>query len=161
VDPFLASLNPRERTAYPFIRQGVREGLSSRQIMTVLQEHLGAGLRRQRLLELMRLETLEVNTGATLRYLRLDSTPNPARLPDALTRIRRNYSFDVEVRGSLLDTGEPYTRYVTVTTDDLMTRGSLEAAGMDAVEIEVGRYGMTAESALLVGGRRAGSQGHF
>lgn len=161
MDPFLASLSPRERTAYPFIRQGVREGLSSRQILSVLQEHLGSGLRRQRLLDLMRLENIEQTTGATLRYLNRDAYPNPQRLPDALSKIRRNYSFDIEVRGTLLDTDEPYSRYVTVTTDALLTRGDLEAAAMEAVEVEAGRYGMAVDGALLVGGRRAGSQGHF
>lgn len=158
---FLDTLNLSERTAYPFVRQAVREGLSSRNITELLISEFGRAIRRQRLLEMIRFENLEETLGAQLKYLRRDARPDPARLPDALTKIRRNYSFDVEVRGILEESGLASSQFVTVTTDAILTRAELEDAGLDAVEEGASRYGLTAVSAVLTTGRRAGAAGRF
>lgn len=156
--PFLASLSRTARMAYPIVQKGIAEGQSSREITRVLQD-AGLGIRRQALLELIRLEKDVQVRGSQLRYMRPDAIPNPARLPEALTRLRRPFSFTVEVRGTRADTGEPWKQHVTITTDRLLSRGTLEDMGLEAAERGSDRYAMRPETSVLIGGLRAGPLG--
>jgi hypothetical protein len=99
--------------------------------------------------------------GSALRFLNRDSTPNPFRLPEALTTLRRAFSFTVEVRGFLVDTGERVTQNVTVTSSTLLTRAAMEELAIEAVTSGAERYGMEVESAIPIRGTRAGALGTF
>ncbi len=156
--PFLLKQTARARRASPMIRRGVREGVSSRQLMGILQK-AGLGIRRQTLLDIMRLMEGEAAIGPVLSALGINRMPNPLRLPPALTKIRRAFSFTVRVRGSVETTGEPIERFVTVTTDTLLTRGEIEALADEAIEGERGHYDIVVSNLLLVGGVRAGAPG--
>lgn len=156
----LDTLSRTARTAFPIIQRGVREGLSANAIQDVLSGR-GLGIRRQTLLDLVRLERGVQETINVLRFIHPGSRPNPDRLPEALTKIRRSFSFNVEVRARRLDTGEPFSQFVTVSTDRLLTRQQIEAQAIRAVERSPDRYGLEAEEALVSTGVRAGPLGTF
>ena len=158
VAPFLLRQSARARRASPMIQRGVREGISSRQLMGVLQK-AGLGIRRQVLLDLMRLYGDEVAIGPVLSALGLNRRHNPFRLPPALTKIRRAYSFTARVRGSEVDTGTVTEQFVTVTTDTLLTRGEIEELAGQAIEAGQDRYQLVVTDILLTGGLRAGAPG--
>lgn len=158
VAPFLLGLSPRARRASPIIKRGVREGVSSRALARVLQAS-GLGIRRQTLLDLMRLAGEEAAIGPVLSALGINRRPNPLRLPPAITKIRRAFSFTVRVRGADIDSGALIEQFVTVTTDTLLTRGQIEAQARLAIEADRGRYPFGITDSLLTGGLRAGAPG--
>lgn len=156
--PLLATLSGRARLAYPIIQRGVREGLSSRAINTILQDTIG-GLRRTSLLSIMRAERGVALAGSRLQALRRDFTPDPTRLPDSLTKLRRGFSFTVRIRGFDLGTGEDVTRFVTVALDDPLTRAEIENIGLGFIEEDLERYGVAVTEVLLQRGMKAGEEG--
>ena len=156
--PFLLGLSLRARRASPIIRRAVREGVSSRQLTKILRD-AGLGIRRQTLLDLMRKETERALMGPVLSALRLDRMPNPMRLPPALTKIRRAYSFTVRVRGTEFESGISMEQFVTITTDKLLTRGEIESLANLVMEKDLNRYGLDVTELLLIGGQRAGPEG--
>ncbi len=158
VAPFLAGLSARARRASPMIRRGVREGISSRQLTSILQK-AGLGIRRQTLLDIMRLMEGEAAIAPVLSALGINSFPNPLRLPPALTKIRRAFSFTVRASGLDADTGAAAEQFVTVTSDTLLTRGEIEALAEQAIESGRDRYKIIQSSFLLVGGVRSGAPG--
>lgn len=156
--PFLSTLTKRARLAYPIIQRGVREGLSSRAISNTLKAG-GVGIRRNTLLDIMRRERDVWEHGQNLRYLPLDRRPNPSRLPEALTRIRRNYSYEVFVTGIDTSMGVPRGQYVTVASSKLLTRREAETL---AIEYAGGIHesgGIEIEKAQLNNILRAGPLG--
>ena len=158
VAPFLLGLSSRARRASPIIRRGVREGVSSRALTGILQR-AGLGIRRQTLLDIMRLVEGEAAIGPVLSALGVNRRPNPLRLPPALTKIRRAFSFTVRVSGLDVDTGASSERFVTVTTDTLLTRGEIETLASQAIEADRGRYPLQEVEFLLTGGLRSGALG--
>ena len=156
--PFLTTLTPSARQAYPIIQRGVSEGLSANAIQTTLRS-AGMGIRRQTLLDTVRAIKGVETVGGRLRSLRLDRVPDPRRMPEALTTLRRAFSFRVELRGVEIDTGNPFTRFVTVTLDSPRTRQRIEQLAEQFVLDEPKRYGIDLESVLLVHGSKAGPEG--
>jgi hypothetical protein len=158
---FLDTLSATARQAYPIIQRGVREGLSSRALDSLIREGLGSSIRRQTLLDIIRDVRNIFDVGAQLRFLNQESRPNPARLPEALTKIRREFSFTVEVRGIFGPTGLSTIQNVTITSDTLLTRREMEEAAIEAVEEGSDRYQLDIVSAIPIQGLRAGSSGRF
>jgi hypothetical protein len=107
----------------------------------------------------MRLMEGEAAIGPVLSALGVNRRPNPLRLPPALTKIRRAFSFTVRIRGSVEDTGAPTERFVTVTSDTLLTRGEIETLADQAIETDRSRYNIVVSDILLTGGVRAGTAG--
>ena len=155
---FLTRQSLRARRAWPIIQRGVREGISSRALTGVLQR-AGLGIRRQTLLDIMRLAEGEFAIAPVLSALGLDRRPNPLRLPPAITKIRRAFSFTVRVLGADSDTGLEIEQFVTVSTDTLLTRGEIEALAEQAIESDLSRYKIIVSEFLLTGGVRAGIPG--
>jgi len=156
--PLLSTLSGRAREAYPIIKGGVGRGLTANQIQTVLRSQ-GLGIRRQSLLDIVRgVRGIEV-AGARLRTLRRNFTPDPRRLPDALTKIRRAFSFEVRISGIDLSTGEDIVRHVSVSLDDPLTRSQIENIGLGFIEEELERYGLAVTDVLLTSGVKAGEEG--
>lgn len=156
--PFLAGLSVAARSAYPIILRGVSEGLSGNAIQRVLST-VGPGLRRSVMQNVInRIQGVE-RANINLRFVRKDRTPNPARLAEALHKIRRNFSFTIEVRGTAIDTGENILQHITVATDAPFARELMEQQAIDVVQAGKRKYEILVESALLIGGLRAGSAG--
>ena len=101
----------------------------------------------------------EAAIGPVLSALGLNRRPNPLRLPPALTKIRRAFSFTVRVRGVDVETGATSESFVTVTTDTLLTRGEIEALAAQAIEVDQQRYQLVVSDLLLTGGVRSGLAG--
>lgn len=156
--PFLSTLSARARQAYPIIQRGVSEGLSARAIQTTLSS-AGLGIRRQTLLDTVRRIKDVEGRGQRLRFIRSDRTPDPRRLPEALTTLRRSFSFRVELRGVDFGTGDPFTRFVTVALDKPLTRQEIERKAEQFILDEPKRYGIDIETVLLVHGSKAGPEG--
>ena len=131
--PFLTTLSLSARTAYPFVLSGVRQGLSSRSIEKMIR---GAGLpisRTRSILPMMRhLNRLEA-AGRNIRNIPKANTINVGKLPEALTRLRREFSYQVRIRG--VDAfGNPIDRFLTVATDNpRLSPGDIEAAAESMV----------------------------
>lgn len=158
--PLLSTLSARARTAFPIIQGGVRQGLSANVIQGVLRSQ-NLGIRRQSLLDIIRgVRGIEV-AGARLRTLRRDFTPDPRRLPDALTKLRRPFSFTVRISGFDLSTGEDIVRHVNVSLDDPLTRGQIENIGLSFIDADSERYGLAVTDVLLESGVKAGEEGTF
>lgn len=134
--PLLLTLPKTARIAFPIIQAGTRRGLSSRAIESIVRQ-AGLSISRGRsILPIMReVQAIEA-AGANIRFIPKHLTINTARLPLALTDIRRDFSFSVRVRGrdafgNLID------RHVTVSTDrTLITPGEIEEAADFLVSAE-------------------------
>jgi hypothetical protein len=136
----------------------VREGLSANKIGLVLREQ-GLGIRRQTLLQLTGAERAIWTHGQSLKFLPFGATPRLATLPEALSKIRRAYSFTVALTGRSELTGQRLVQHVTISTDRGMTRGELEDLAVEMGIEGKRRYGLELESAQLVGGLRSGELG--
>lgn len=156
--PFLAGLSARARRAYPIVRRAVREGLSANQTQLLLQRN-DMGFRRRVLLDMFRFEKGIQLKNVPLRTLGRSRFPDPSRLGEAITKIRRAFSFQLEVSGASIQTGETLTRFVTVTTDRLMTRAELEDMAGRTVAGDTSAYELDLQAVQLVGGLRAGEAG--
>jgi len=150
----LTRLPKSARLAYPFVKRAVSEGLSANAALKAWRESGGA-IRRQTFLDLYRTVKGVEQAGARLRNLPLHSRPNPDRLPPAVHPILRRYSFEVRLRGVDSYTGETVERYITVSSNDLLTRREIELKAEEAVERFPENYPFILESALLVGGKRS------
>jgi hypothetical protein len=119
----------------------------------------GLKIANDALRDAVRLERDLVDRGSRLKFLGFDASPLASNLPEALTAIRKQYSFTVEVLGHPTGGGSDITQFVTVSTNKLLTRRQIENAARGAVEGNQGRYGFTVESVMLTGGIRAGAAG--
>jgi len=97
--------------------------------------------------------------GQNLRFLNLGARPNVSTLPEALTTIRRKYSFTVELRGQSLSDGSSVVRNVTVSSDKLLTRGEAEDIAQSYAEDGRKEYGMEVSGVLLTSALKAGAAG--
>lgn len=151
--PWLSSLPQSSRIAYPIVQRGVAEGLSSRRIADALSQG-GVGIRRQSLLDMMRLERGIQATGALFQHISKDFAPAPDRLPFALHPISNAFSYVVKVGGSLIATGQRFEGYVTVTSDKSLAPGLIESAAEDATTRKGTEYEMEVDQVTIVRGVR-------
>ena len=156
--PLLSTLNARQRRAFPIIQGGVARGLTGNQIGRVLRLQ-GLGINNVVLQRIVRAERGVVIAGARLRSIPRHLTPDPRRLPDALTKLRRAFSFQVKIRGFDLSTGEDITRFVSVSLDDPLTRAEIENIGLGFIEEDMERYGLAVTDVILDRGMKAGVEG--
>ncbi len=156
--PLLQTLSRIARAAWPIIQRGVREGLSANKIGAVLRTQ-GLGIRRQTLLQITGAERKIWTHGLSLRFLPFSATPNLRKLPVALSKIRRQYSFVVSLTGRSRLTGLPMVQNVTVSTDVGMSRQAIEAVGEEMGIAGKERYDLVLEKVLLISGLRAGAPG--
>ena len=156
--PLLSTLNARQRRAFPIIQGGVARGLTGNQIGRVLRLQ-GLGINNVALQRIIRAERGVEIAGARLRSIPRHLTPDPRRLPDALTKLRRAFSFQVKIRGFDLSTGEDITRFVTVSLDDPLTRAEIENIGLGFIEEDMERYGLAVTDVILDRGMKAGVEG--
>lgn len=156
----LDSLPRSAKAAYPAIERGVREGLSAERIQSALQAN-GMGIRRQRLLDIMRLVKGVTDYGKVLRSMDREAPIATDALPEAITRTRRGFSYTVELRGAGV-MGSSTVQHVTVSTDNpaLSPQDILDAARELGVRGQ-DRYGLSVEQATIVSGIRAGASGTF
>lgn len=151
--PWLSSLPRSSRIAYPIVQRGVAEGFSSRRLADALAKG-GIGIRRQSLLDMMRLERGIQATGGLFQKIGRDFAPAPERLPFALHGISNAFSYVVKVEGSLLATGQRFEGYVTVSSDRSLSRQDIESAAEDATTRKGTEYEMEVDQVTIVRGVR-------
>lgn len=159
-DP-LGGLSPQQRALIPQIRSMVSSGVSGNQIQRNLTA-AGSGLQRTAIQAIVREQrraigaaVREFQPGGQLRFIRKDFRPDPSRLPAALTEIRREYSLTYEAIGIDTNTGQPTKRFITVSTDELLTRQEFDDAAADVFADDPESYGIAVTSLTVVEARRA------
>lgn len=154
----LSKLGKSAAQAYPIIQRGIREGLSANAIQKVLRDS-GLGVRRTSLLEVVRAERGVQEAGERLRFLRPDRRPDPSRLPLAITKQRRLYSYTIRIRGADPFTAEPFERWFNVSSDQLLTRNDVEAIAEEFSREDGLSPTIGAREFQLVRAQRAGPAG--
>lgn len=156
--PFISTLARSARLFLPIAEGGVRQGLSANRMIEAFRAGGGA-IRRSTALEVIRRVRGVSEQSSQLRFLRRNLTPDPRRLPEALTALKRAFSFNVRLRGILADTGEEITRYVTVALDRPTSRATIEQTAFEFAQPEPEQYGVMVTEVLLVGGKKSGLAG--
>lgn len=155
---FLSTLPRALRLAWSLVVKGVSDALTTRQMQSVLTKQK-LGVRRQTLLDAMRLIKNGFVKDKTIRLLGAKVRPPLKMIPKALTKIRRGFSYSVRIEGVI--EGRFESRIVTLATDDYLNREEAEARVRDKMENDYWRYGaqMEVASSSLVGIRRKGPLG--
>lgn len=156
--PFLSTLPRSARLFYPIAQRGVREGLSANRIIEAFRAG-GGRIRRQTALEVVRRERGVREVGVRLRFLKRGTFPDIRRLPEALTKLRRAFSFTVRLRGIDAATFEDVERMVTVALDRPQSRSMIEQIAFEFAQPEPEQYGMELTEVLLMSGKKAGLPG--
>ena len=128
-------LSAAARRNYSIIQQGVAQGLSSKAINQSIALREGKGIRRTDLLQGMRLAGGVQQAGRNIGNVGLARRPNYSTLP-AFSPVTSNkkYLIQYEVRWTDSITGETGSNFITVGTDETLTRGELDQAAIDAWE---------------------------
>jgi len=131
----LSGLSTAARANYRFIQQGVAQGLSAAQVNAALRLETGVGIRRQDLLQGMRVARGVITQGRNIANVRKDRKPTFAQFPTfAPVTSNKKYLIQYEVRWRDPESGATGTRYITVGTDDELTAGELDQAAQAAYE---------------------------
>lgn len=151
-------LSPSSLLALPFIRSAVSSGLSANRLQVTLAA-AGYGVRRTELLTAVRQIRGEALAADRLKYVRKDRLPDPSRLQLAATTTLRQYAFTARVQGFDTAAGEQKSRYVTVSTSNLMTVGDMEELAAEITTDPEVYEPFEVESVLIVAAVRSGSRG--
>jgi len=129
---WLSFLSLGERIAYPFIRLGVSLGRSLGQIGAALTR-AGAEIEATTIRRVIEAEDIERRAGAEIAGASGDRIPDPAGIPEAITRQRREYAW--RVRMGYIDprTGKRESRYLTISTDQLLSPNEAKAEAAKAL----------------------------
>ena len=131
--------NPTIRQYQGPIRSAVNRGLTNIEIHSMLRRRAGQSVANQTLGHFVKdIKAQEVSHG-NLRFMRKGFSPDPTRLPQAYTNIRREYSFTVKVTGTFK--GKREEGYVTVSTNENMPREEIERQAKIAINNSVDRSG--------------------
>jgi hypothetical protein len=132
---FLFNFLFNEGEALGFIKKGIAEGLGTEEILGALAK---GGLSIRPELATNVIEYLGKTILPDLDYikrLQYFAQPNLARIPIALTKTLRNFSYQVSVQGFTKATGELETHNISISTNTLLTKQ--QAIDM-ATELAVG-----------------------
>ena len=155
----LTGLSTATRANYRFIQQGVAQGLSAKKINEALRVTTGIGIRRQDLLQGMRVARGVRTEGLNIANVRKDRRPSYDRfLKFNPVTSTKKYLIQYEVRWIDPDSGRTGSRFITVGTDQRLTAGELDSEALEAYEkgqAEL-RYGKreTLTSLVPVGARQ-------
>lgn len=158
--PFLSTLARSARLFLPAAQRAVAEGLPAQAAIDAFRAGGGA-IRRQTALDVFRAVAGLERRAAAILSVRKDRRPTVASLPEALTQIRRGFSFTAEVHGTVSETGALIKRFVTISTDSLLTVGEMEALAEETASASGEGYGIEVESVRITRGIRAGGFGTF
>lgn len=156
--PLLATLSAAARAAFPIISSAVSRGVSRNATQALLQA-AGLGIRRTSLLSIYNAIAEERSAASFLRNMRPTFRPDPRRLPVAISRLLRRYSFTVELRGRDSLTNARVSRWVTIALDSLRTRREIEEIALEPEITDSKPDTFEVEEAIIDSGRRAGEAG--
>jgi hypothetical protein len=129
----IGSLSAAARRNYSIIQQGVAQGLPSKAINDAIRAGTGAGIRRSDLLQGMRVAGGVQQAGRNIGNVGLNRRPNYATLP-AFTPVTsdKKYLVQYEVRWKDSVTGASGSNFITIGTDQTLTRLELDLAAVEA-----------------------------
>ena len=136
--------------AVPYIEHWASLGLGSNEIIRRSQS-LGFKMQRQAALRVIKQIKNITQARGYIARVGNDRPLDPGRIPFSLTPIRRNYSYKVRITGEHTMSGERMTRYVTVTSDELLTKAGAVGIAESYLEEDATTYGLTNYSSVLVG----------
>lgn len=144
--PWLSTLPKAAKIFYPIAQKGISAGLSGNAILKAYSA-AGPGIRRTLGLEVVRAVRGVERTASVFKALKLDVFPDPGKIPTALTGTLRDFSYRVSYRG-LTEEGKPFQSYVTVSTNDLITRRQAEDVALGYIEEIPEEYGIRSVSTV-------------
>ena len=155
----LARLNSAQRAAYSFMQGAVSRGLGANAALREYQA-IGGAIRRTAGLDLYRYVAGIKSAGFSIAHTRKDYFPDVTWMPESLTEIRRQYSFNVrlDLRNSV--TGETFEKNITVSSDRNMRISDIETEAKNVFySPESGREGTNVEilQTTVVEGRKRGT----
>jgi hypothetical protein len=115
----------------PFIHSFVSKGLSANEALSSLIA-AGQGIRRQDFLHAYEYVSGTQKAGFTISNVRKDYFPTANTMPESLTNIRRNFSYNVRLNLKSHDTGDVFEKNITVTSDKSMRISDIEQEARDA-----------------------------
>jgi hypothetical protein len=127
----VAKLSASVNRVLPFIQSFVKQGLSANEALSSLIS-AGQGIRRQDFLNAYSYVRGTQQSAYPINAVRKDYFPDLSKMPDSLTDIRREYSYNVELKLKSHDTGQSFTKNITVTSDDFLRRGQIDDEARDA-----------------------------
>ncbi len=136
------------------IRGGVARGVAPKVIEKTLQK-AGIPVPQPTLTKVITTERKRRAQSQALKFLGRTRRPNPTRLPLSLTPIGRAFSFLVELKGIDERTGEAVQKWITIATDELLTRQEIEDRAASMFEADPEKYQIKSPSFALVEGMRA------
>lgn len=153
-------LSARVQSNIGLIRGGVNQGLSSNAIQGLIRSTGQLGLRRQELLAGMRHVSGIAESATSIRSIRLDRFPDPARIQIGRGPMISNFSYEVRIGPRLLSDGSLNRRHVTIRSDrnlrprDILdsAQEALDEAGESAAYSKINED----EGLTVVGARRKG-----
>jgi hypothetical protein len=146
-------LSTATRASYSIIQAGVARGLSSKAINADIALRYGKGIRRQDLLQGMRVAGGVRAEGLNIANVRKDRRPAYDRFPTfSPVTSTKKYLVQYEVRWRDPVTGQTGSRFITVGTDERLMAGELDRAALDAYEQgqQALRYGRSEALTSLV-----------
>jgi len=134
-EALIDSLTAGVREAFPFIKSLSESSLSANKI---IEEVRSAGMAVQRSDALKLIRTLRENeiVSKYIKSVRNDFMPNPERFATAVTDIIRNYSYEVRINGTHAKTRERVTKWVTISTNVVLSKDQVMGYAGDIAEGE-------------------------
>lgn len=127
----LSRLNSAQRQAYTFFQGGVARGWSANETLRRYADVAGS-IRRSAGLDLFRYIAGTEKAGQTISHIRKDFYPTLETIPYSRTDIRSNYSYNVRLDLVNSESGERFSKNITVTSSRNMRINEIEAAARDA-----------------------------
>jgi hypothetical protein len=132
--------------------------LSSRRIAESLIAQ-GLGMKRQTLLDIMRYFNGKEKAANTIKYTRKDRLPRASSLPEAIGKLRRNFSFVVGYEGYDIRSNEKINGFITLSRDKMAAPGTLESEARKYLEDEEHQKYLMLNRVWFESGVKAGKQG--
>lgn len=158
--PLLQTVSSLVRINWPFIRQGVARNMSSNAIIGALRTAGQAG-RRSDLLRTIKYAREQKRYGETLQTKRPTDIPDRRDIPLAPHKIRREFSYLVNITGTDVATGQPVKRQITIATNSILSPAVASQMALDTIEDDEDRYGTEDATAFVSNIMQAGPSGRF
>jgi hypothetical protein len=121
--------------ALPAIERGVRQGIGANELEGILRS-AGLGVRRQALQKTMNYLRESIDRVDELLKLPREILPTHDKIPVAITKIRRAYSYRVAVEATDSLTGKREERFVTVATNERISPAQAEREAANLARAE-------------------------
>lgn len=151
---WLNLLSLGERVAYPFIRLGVTLGRTIASIGASLAR-AGAGIEARSIRRIVEAEEAERRVARDVLGPSPDRVPDPAGIPEAITRQRREYAW--RIRMGFIDprSGARADRFLTISTDQLLSPNEAKQAASEMLSEDYDIQGDFITESEILGVTRA------